>query len=121
MALNMGQLLRLRGMIESASTSVEATGDGAAALTESYIRLRGRVRAVMEESSSDLAEFDAAFPEIELVEVGDQEHPRQMAMRSMKYAPHAKRARALLGQLAGWVTGLIQELEYEQRSRHDSD
>ena len=121
MALNIGQLLRLRGMIESASTSVEATGDGATALTESYVRLRDRVRAVMEDSSGDLAEFDAAFPEIETVELEDHEHPREMAMRGMKYAPHAKRAQALLGQLAGWVTGLIQELEYEQRSRHGSD
>jgi len=121
MAMDMGQLLRLRGMIESAATSVEATGDGAAALTESYVRLRSRVRAAMEDSSGDLAEFDAAFPEIEIVDVKDQEHPREMAMRGMKYAPHAKRAQALLGQLAGWVSGLIQELEYEQRSRHDSD
>lgn len=121
MALDMGKLLRLRGMIESATASIEATGDGAAALTESYVRLRGRVRAVMEDSSVDLAEFDAAFPEIEIVEVHDQEHPRQMAMRGMKYAPHAKRAQALLGQLGGWVTGLIQELEFEQRARHESD
>src|SRR4051794_1724438 len=112
MALNMGQLLRLRGMIESASTSVEATGDGAPALTESYVRLRARVREVMADSSADLAEFDAAFPEIEMVQVEEHEHPRNMAMRAMKYAPHAKRAQALLGQLAGWVNGLIQELEY---------
>lgn len=121
MALDMGQLLRLRGMIVSASTSVEATGDGAAALTESYVRLRGRVRAVMEASSGDLAEFDAAFPEMEIVELKDREHPRDIAKRAMKYAPHAQRAQALLGQLAGWVTGLIQELEYEQRSQHDPD
>lgn len=121
MALDMGQLLRLRGMIQSASSSVEATGDGAAALTESYVRLRSLVRDVMEDSSGDLAEFDAAFPEIEAVTVEDREHPREMAMRPMKYAPHAKRAQALLGQLAGWVTGLIQELEHEQRSRHGSD
>lgn len=39
-----------------------------------------------------------------------------MAMRPMKYAPHARQAKALLGQLAGWVSGLIAELEYEQRS-----
>jgi uncharacterized protein with von Willebrand factor type A (vWA) domain len=121
MALDMGQLLRLRGMIEGASTSVEATGDGAAALTESYARLRSRVRAVMEDSTGDLDEFDAAFPEIEVVAIADREHPREMAMRGMKYAPQAKRAQALLKQLAGWVTGLIQELEYEQRSRYDSD
>lgn len=117
MPLDMGQLLRLRGMIESAAGSVEATGDGAAALTESYDRLRSRVRAAMEDSKVDLAEFDDAFPEIEVVEIADHEHPREMGMRGMKYAPHAAKAKALLGQLAGWVSGLIQELEYEQRSR----
>jgi hypothetical protein len=121
MALNMGQLLRLRGMIESAATSVDATGDAAAALTESYARLRHQVGAVMTDSSADLAEFEAAFPRIDVVELDQYEDPRDMAMRGMKYAPQAKRAQVLLGQLAGWVTGLIQELEYEQRSRHDPD
>jgi hypothetical protein len=116
MPLNLGQLLRLRGMIESAANSVEPTGDGAAALTESYERLRGRVRVVMEESEVDLAEFDQAFPEITVVQIVENEHPRHMGMRDMRYAPHAAKAKALLGQLAGWVTGLIQELEFEQRS-----
>lgn len=60
------------------------------------------------------------FPEIGIVEISAREHPRDMAMRGMKYAPHAKRAQTLLGRLAGWVTGLIQELEYEQREPEDS-
>jgi hypothetical protein len=117
MPLDMGQLFRLRGMIESAANSIEATGNSAAALTESYDRLRGRVRAAMEESKGDLAEFDQAFPQIAVVQIVEREHVRQMGMRDLQYAPHAAKAKALLGQLAGWVTGLIQELEYEQQAR----
>jgi hypothetical protein len=117
MALEIGQLLRLRGMIESAAASVKPDGDGAAALTESYMRLRGMVRDLVDESSATLEEFDAAFPEIDVIEIPEREHPRNIGMRSMRYAPHAAQARALLGQLAGWVAGLIQEIEWKQ-GRH---
>ena len=74
----------------------------------------------MESSSASLDEFDAAFPEIDVIEIPANEHPRNIGMRAMKYAPHAKRAQALLAQLAGWVSGLIEELEYEQRRPLDS-
>jgi hypothetical protein len=57
------------------------------------------VRDLVEESSATLEEFDTAFPEIEPVEIETHEHPREMAMRPMKYAPHARQAKALLGQL----------------------
>ena len=114
MAVDLGQLLRLRGMINSAATSVEADGDGAVALTQGYARLRARVRELVEESGATLGEFDAAFPEIEVIELPTHEHPRNMSMRKLKYAPHAKQDQALLGQLAGWVSGLIDELAYEQ-------
>ena len=103
-------------MIDSCCKPVEPDGDGAAALTQSYLRLRGMVRDLVEESSATLDEFDRAFPEIEGVAVETDQHPRTMAMRPMKYAPHAREAKALLGQLAGWVSGLIEELEYEQRT-----
>jgi predicted nucleotide-binding protein len=76
------------------------------------------VRELVAESSATLEEFDTAFPEIEPAEIDSHEHPRLMAQRGIRYAPHARQARALLGQLAGWVSGLIAELEYEQRSGH---
>lgn len=69
------------------------------------------VRDLVEESSATLEEFDTAFPEIEPVEIETHEHPREMAMRPMKYAPHARGA-----PRAAQVSGLIAELEYEQRS-----
>ena len=115
MPLAMGQLLRLRGMIESTATSVAPDGDGAAALTQGYARLRGMTRALVGESSATLDEFDTAFPEIEVIQIPPYEHPRQIGMRTLKYAPHAKQARALLGELTGWVNGLIAEIEFEQR------
>jgi hypothetical protein len=116
MPLDLGQLLRLRGMIESAATSVEPDGDGASALTQSYMRLRGLVSQLVEESGATHEEFNAAFPEIEEIKIEGHQHPREMAMRPMKYAPQAREAKALLGQLAGWVSGLIDELEHEHRS-----
>jgi hypothetical protein len=119
MPLAMGQLLRLRGMIESTATSVEPDGNGAAALTQGYLRLRGMTRALVEESSATLDEFDTAFPDIEAIEIEAHESPRDMGMRPMRYAPHAKQARALLGELSGWVSGLIAEIEYEQQQRRD--
>jgi uncharacterized protein with von Willebrand factor type A (vWA) domain len=119
MSLDLGKLLRLREMIRSASTSVDADGDGAAALTQSYARLRASVRDVVIDSNADPGEFDAAFPEIDVVELPDRQHPRKMAMRKMEYAPHAKRAQALLGQLAGWVNGLIEEMKIRQDQTTD--
>jgi hypothetical protein len=108
-------------MIASAASSIEPDGDGAAALTQGYLRLRERVRSLVEDSTATLEEFDAAFPEIEPVEIPEREHPRKMAMRQMQFAPQARQAKALLGQLAGWVSGLIEELEYEQRSGDDAE
>ena len=108
-------------MIQSAASSVEADGDGAAALTQSYARLRSRVRELVEESGASLQEFDSAFPEMDVIDTpGLHEHPRRMGMRKMQYAPHAKQAQSLLAQLAGWMSGLIEELTYEQRARGDA-
>jgi hypothetical protein len=118
--IDLGQLLRLRGMITSSAAAVtNPNGDSAAALTQSYVRLRARVRELMTSSSATLSEFDAVFPEIEVIEMSSDTYPRQAALRSMQYAPQAKQAQVLLGQFAGWVTGLIDELEYEQRNPRD--
>jgi hypothetical protein len=119
MPLAMGQLLRLRGMIESTATSIKPDGDGAAALTQGYARLRGMTRALVEESSATLEEFETAFPELEVIEIAADEDIEEMALRAMRYAPHARKARALLGELSGWVSGLIAEIEYEQQQSRD--
>lgn len=94
-------------MIERAANATEADGDGAAAFTQSYMRLRGMVRDLVGSSSATLDEFDRAFPAIEVVAIASEVHPR---------TPHARNARLLLGQLGGWVSGLIAEIEYEQGS-----
>jgi hypothetical protein len=118
--LDLGQLLRLRGMIESAATSVTADGDGAPALTESYARLRGLARDFVEAPDLNIDEFDPAFPEMDVVEFAEHEHPRRLMARNTTYAPQAKRAQALLGQLGGWVSGLIDEITLEQRLRFEA-
>lgn len=119
--LDLGELLRLRGMIESAASSVEADGNGAPALTESYSRLRGLTRDYVEAYGLNIDEFDPAFPEVEVVEYPEHEHPRRLAARDRTYAPRAKQAQALLGQLGGWVSGLIEELTLEQRMRLEAE
>jgi hypothetical protein len=70
----------------------------------------------MASSDETLAEFDGSFPEIGVIEVDPHPHPREAALRAIKFAPHSRQAQALLGQLEGWVTGLIEEFEYEQRN-----
>jgi len=118
--LDLGELLRLRGMLESAATG-PADGDGAPALTESYTRLRGLVRDYVEAHGLNIDEFDPAFPEIDLVEFPEHQHPRDFAARTMAHTPQAKRAQALLGQLAGWVSGLIDELTLDKRLRLEAE
>jgi hypothetical protein len=114
MAVAVGQLLRLRGMIHSAATSVEADGNGAQALTQSFARLRGMVRDVVDDSSATVEEFDTAFPVIPVVQHDSDEGMREVAMRQSLYSPQAKEAQALLGQLAGWVDGLLEEIRWSK-------
>jgi hypothetical protein len=99
--LDLGELLRLRGMVESAATSVPADGEGAPALIESYTRLRGLVRDYVEAYDLNIDEFDPAFPEIDAIDRTQYEHPRHTMTRKHTYAPQAKQALALLGQLGG--------------------
>lgn len=121
MAPDLGQLLRLQGMIESAATSVEPEGSSAPALTQAYARLRVQVRNLIGESDPSLAEFDGAFPEIEVVELQILRDPADTMLHTMQHKPHATRAQVLLAQLAGWVSGLINDLTFEQRLRIDAE
>lgn len=115
MEIDVGRLLRLRAMTQSAAESVEADGNGAAALTQGYGRLRRMVRDTVEGSGASLDEFDEAFPDLPVVEHTGHEDIREVAMRETIYAPQAREARALLGQLAGWITGILEEQEYRRR------
>jgi hypothetical protein len=113
--VDLGKLLRLKGMIDSAASAVEADAASAPALTESYQRLREQVEKTL--SGSDLlAEFQASFPELPTVEgPTGSEHPREVVSRARVAESAARKARALLGQLAGWVDGMIAERTLEKR------
>lgn len=81
MEIDVGRLLRLRAMTQSAAESVEADGNGAAALTQGYGRLRRMVRDTVEGSGASLDEFDEAFPDLPVVEHTGHEDIREVAMR----------------------------------------
>ena len=107
------RLLRLRSMIESAASAVPDDGASAHALTESYARTRNEVRRLIADTQL-VSEFDAAFPEIEVVEVTSRD-PWAVAQSGLVNEPAARRAKLLLGQLAGWVGGLIDEQTLDRR------
>ena len=116
--ISLGQLLRLKGMTEAAGTAVAADGASAPALTESYIRLRDQIANLLQGDFAD--EFDAAFPVVEEVRQ-PMDHPRAAARAAIIHEAAARRARTLLGQLAGWLDGLIAEATLEQRLRFEAE
>jgi hypothetical protein len=93
---SLARLLRLRGAIERSledSTTIDAfSADG---LKEGYGRLRAQARELVVECEVDAAEFDALFPEHATAEGA--------AMISI-----AKAAASLLGQLDGYLGGIVQ-------------
>jgi hypothetical protein len=117
--LDLGHLLRLKGSIEAAASSVKPDGSGAPALTESYMRLRSQVQQLIGESSLS-GEFESTFPVIEIVDK-PMDHPRAAARAVMVHEAAAQEAKGLLGQLAGWLDGLIAEQTLEQRLRFEAE
>ena len=106
-------------MVDSAATAIEADGASAPALTESYMRLREQVGNVLAGDLSD--EFNATFPSIDLVQPPTSPQPHATAAWRVTAEPAARRARALLGQLAGWIDGLIEEQTLERRIRMEAE
>jgi hypothetical protein len=101
-------------MVESAAAG-EANGYSAPAFTQSYVRLRGQVAQLVTGTSLE-EEFAGAFPEIEQVEIPKgRNDPAVLSMQKSALAPQAHRAQALIGQLGGWLTGLIDEQTLQQR------
>ena len=107
--LDLGRLLRLKGMIESAASTVDPAVASAPALTESYSRMRAQVFELV--NGSELSnEFSAAFPKMNPVSTpSGSGHPSNMVRQIRTAEAEAQKARTLLGQLAGWLTGLIEE------------
>jgi hypothetical protein len=95
---------------------VESGGDGASAhaLSDGYMRLRNQIGTILDGDLSD--EFNAAFPEIQVPQLGPGSPSRTIAL-----TPQARRSQALLAQLAGWLEGLIAERTLDQRLRYEAE
>lgn len=117
--LNLGQLLRLRGVVEAATESVSIDGAAAPALTEGYGRVRALVRGSLDGYRELIAEFEELFPEIDLAEV--QSHPVAVDRARRALAAEANRAKALLDQLGGWLQGAIDELTLDQKLQLEAE
>jgi hypothetical protein len=102
-------------MIDAAAASVSPDASAAHALTESYVRLRREVSELAQELGLG-EEFAAVFPEVAVAEPPTASLAGNLGRQfNLDLQAEAKRASTLLGQLAGWVQGLIDEQTFEQR------
>lgn len=116
--LDLDRLIRLEETIKAAA-AVEATGAAAVALTESYNRLRAQVGDLV--GATDLAgEFEATFPELEPVEEPGR-HPREVEKAKLRGGFAAHRAQAQLGQLAGWIGGIVRSMTLERQMEMNAE
>ncbi len=121
MTLDIGRLLRLKNMVDTAATSVEPNAGSARALTDSYVRLREEVREMIADSELK-HEFHRVFPGIAIQEAPNPSLAGGLALEDdARLNAEAQRARALLGQLAGWVQGLIDEQTLEKRLQLEAE
>jgi hypothetical protein len=117
--LDLGRLLRVRGMVTGAS-QVEATHDASIALVRSYTGLRAELLRILEpETLGDLHdEFERLFPEM------DEPlpwHTLRGQQGLVELAAAASEARINLQKLQGWIQGLIDELTLDQRMRMEAE
>ena len=98
--------MRLQGAIRAALDSIPAdqAALAAGAMIENYDRLRSEVRSSIPADKAD--EFDRLFPEKVPFPVNSP------AGRLGREASKFSSARALLGSLAGWLDGFIQESRF---------
>lgn len=106
------RLMRLRGMVVRAIPSNEAAiGQSAAhGLNESYRRLRDAVAAVAEQLGIPAKQFDTELPSIDPLSTRPSRTPRAV----LTLEGEAQTAATLLGQLGGYVEGLIEAVVLEQ-------
>lgn len=121
--MDIGKVMRLRDAISGALSAVEADTLGSGnALPSAYTNLRQQVKSTIEDELQE--EFESLFPA--------WSHPPLMGSRRPGFDPLkvmgvVNEAKALLGQLSGWLDGFVSEArlaleakEYaEQRLRED--
>jgi hypothetical protein len=103
---DVGKILRVRGAIQAtleglADSEAVMAGD---AVGSGYTRLRKEVAAIV--PSEDREEFDRLFPE----SAGSFGH------RPMDKANKYHAAKGLLGQLAGWLRGYVDEAQFQAKA-----
>jgi hypothetical protein len=115
--IDLGRLLRLRGMLE-ASAQIAATHEAAAALARAYMSLRNELLAILADHGlPDLRqECTRLFQDIPEPVIGDP-HPTSR----LRVASAASEAQLGLRQLQGWVQGLIDEQTLREQQRLDAD
>ena len=114
-SLDLGKLLRLRGMVTAAALT-EAAQHSAAALVRAYNGLVDELNAALAgNEAQDLRdEFRRLFPHIQDPGVYDP-IAYEAASRRAKLESAAAEARTRLSQLGGWIQGLVDELTFDQR------
>lgn len=99
---DVGRFLRLQGAIQAALDSIPMDQAVVAEqpMKDAYLRLRAETRSVI--PGETLEEFDRMFPtEVKVGPTGSS----RMVIRAARF----NAARSLLGSLAGWLDGFVQE------------
>lgn len=102
--MDVGVLLRLKGMCEAAlDAPTKATGQAVAA---SYVRIRAEVGEAI--GGEHTEELDRLFP-------------KELETAGRPWGIQAEEAKTLFGQLAGWISGLIEEQLLDRRIRAEAE
>lgn len=119
--LDLGRLLRAKNMVDSAAASVKPDAAAARGLTESYARLRAEILDLAAGSEYE-SEAARLFPEVGIAEPPNARLAGVSGRQfNVNLESEAKRAVALLGQLGGWLQGLIDEQLLERRIQAEAE
>src|SRR5688572_18650300 len=98
----------------NAAAQTEVARDSAAALVRAYMGLRGELLTSLEsdETRELREEFERLFVPLEEPEPFETGHGERD--RAARLAAAAADGRTRLGQLGGWIQGLIDELTFQE-------
>jgi hypothetical protein len=117
--LDIGACIRLRNSAKEALASLpEDQGSAWRGLTSIYVQLRAQVASVVSEPQS--AEFNALFPNEISVGAADNSiihDPGAMFAQQ----DVASQARSLIGALAGWLDGFIEEAQFAAKLHAEAE
>ena len=114
MALEVGKVRRLRGMVASAIPSEKLDGTHAPALTSTYAALRQQIADSLDSPLQE--EFADFFPELPVI-APPSGNTRDIGLFPMRYASAAHGAATKIRLMEGWLDALISE---HQTARDES-